>query len=76
MWNPSTSDYEPNKACKIAEYLNIKNCSCKKRLIGKLVLACEDKILNTTKSLLDDKKITCEKSNYLMHTISLVIKCL
>ena len=34
-----------NKACKIGEYLDIKNCSCKKRLFGKLVLVCEDKTL-------------------------------
>ena len=30
MWNPSTCDCECNKACKIEEYLNIKNCSGKK----------------------------------------------
>ena len=30
-------DCEYNKACKIDEYLDIKNCSCEKRLIGKLV---------------------------------------
>ena len=27
--------------------LDIKNCSCKKRLIGKLLLECKDEILNT-----------------------------
>ena len=75
MWNPSTCDCEHNKPCKIDEYLNIKNCPCKKRPIGKLVLGCEDEILNTTESSLDDKKITW-KSNYLIHTISLVAKCL
>ena len=35
MWNPSTCDYECNKACKIDEYSYIKKCSCEKRLIGK-----------------------------------------
>ena len=29
---------------KIDEYLNTKSCSSKNRLIGKLVLACEDKV--------------------------------
>ena len=48
MGNPSTCDWECNKACKIDDYLVIKNCSCVKRLFGKLVLACEDGILNTT----------------------------
>ena len=44
MWNPSTCDCECNKACKIDEYLDIKNCSCEKCLIGKLLLECEDEI--------------------------------
>ena len=29
---------EYNKACKTDECLDIKNCSCEKHLIGKLVL--------------------------------------
>ena len=36
--NPSTCDCECNKTCKIGEYLDIVNCSYKKRLVGKLVL--------------------------------------
>ena len=51
MWNPSTCDCECNKAYKIDEYLDIKNCSCKKSLIVKLVLECEDEILSTTRTL-------------------------
>ena len=76
MWNPSTCDCECNKACKIDEYLNIKNCSCEKRLFGKLVLACEDEKLNTAETSFDDKKVTYEKSNCLIHSISLAIICL
>ena len=52
MRNPSTCDCEHNKPCKIDEYLNIKNCPCKKRPTGKLVLGYEDEILNTTESSL------------------------
>ena len=51
MWNPSACDCECNKACKIEKYIDIKNCLCKKRLIGKLVLECVDKMLNTIKTL-------------------------
>ena len=75
MWNPST--YECNKACKSDEYLTTKNFSCKKRLIGKLVLECEDKILNTIETSLDDKKkYHTKKDSYLIHTILLVTICL
>ena len=35
-----------------------------------MVLACKDEILNTTETSLE--KVTCEKSNCLIHTISLV----
>ena len=44
--------------------------------IGRLVLKCEDEILKTTKTLLNDKKVVCAKSNCLIHNISLVMICL
>ena len=56
MWNPSTCNCECNKACKIDEYLDITICSCEKRLIGKLILECEDEILDTTETSLDNQK--------------------
>ena len=40
-------DCECDKACKIDEYLDIKNCSCEKRLIGTLVLESKNEMLNT-----------------------------
>ena len=40
-----------NKAYKTDEYLDTK-----KRLIGKLVLECEDEMLNTTETSPNDKK--------------------
>ena len=58
MWNPGTCDYECNKMYKIEEYLDVKNCSCK-RCLCKLVLAFEDKILNIIEASLIDKKVTC-----------------
>ena len=57
MWNPSMCDCECNKPCKIDEYLfDIKNCSCKKRLFGKLVLVHEHEILLKLKLQLLIKK--------------------
>ena len=76
MWNPRTCDCECWKAFNIGEYLNFKNWSSKKHLIGKLVLESEDEILNTTETSLDDKKVTSKKDNCLIHTISLIIICL
>ena len=73
MWNTSNCRCECNKACEMGEYLDIKNSSCEKRLFGKLVLACEDEILNANETSLDDKKVTYEKNNCLIYTISVVV---
>ena len=72
MWNPSICHCKCNKACKIDEYLDTKSCSCGKHLDGKLALECENKTLNRTETLLNDKK-ACAKRNYLIHIISSVI---
>ena len=73
MCNPSTCDCESNKACKIDKFLDTKNCSCKKRLISKLVLECEDEILNTTGSSPDNKKGTCKKTKILLAIMCLLL---
>ena len=73
MWDHSTCYCECNKACKIDECLGTNNCSCKKRLFGKLVLEYEDEILNTTETSPDDKKKKHEKSNFLIHNILLTL---
>ena len=46
MWKPSTYDCGCNKACKTDECLYIKYFSCERRLISKLVMECENEILN------------------------------
>ena len=56
MWNPRTCNCKCNEACKIDKYLYIKNYSYRKRLLGKLVLAIEDEVLNTTEISLVHKK--------------------
>ena len=50
------------------EYLDTKNCSSEKRLIG-----CEDDILNTNGASPDNKEEICKKSNFLIYTILLVV---
>ena len=55
-WNLIRCDCECNKIYKIDEYLDIKSCSCEKYLTGKLVLECENEIVNKTEILLMIKK--------------------
>ena len=42
IWNPSNCECECDKSCDVGEYLDYKNCTCKKRLIDKLVDECAE----------------------------------
>ena len=44
IWNPSDCICECDKLCDIGEYLDNKNCKCRKKLIGKLVEECSENI--------------------------------
>ena len=44
IWNPSNCDSECDKLCDVGEYLDYKNCKCRKRLIDKLVEECSENI--------------------------------
>ena len=56
IWNPGSCDFGCNQSCKTDKYLDVKNCSYENRLLGKLVLECQDKILNTFERSFDDTK--------------------
>ena len=40
IWNPSNCECECDKSCGIEEYLNYKNCMCRKNIVDKLVEEC------------------------------------
>ena len=40
IWNPRTCAYECDKLCDIGQYLDYKNCVCRKSLVDKLVEEC------------------------------------
>ena len=44
VWNPSNCECECDKSCDVGEYLDYKNCKCRKRLIYKLVEECSENI--------------------------------
>ena len=43
-WNPSNCECECDKSCDVGEYLDYKNCKCRKRLVDKLVEECNENI--------------------------------
>ena len=44
IWNPSSCECDCDKSCHIGEYLDCKNCKCRKRIIDKLVDECSKNI--------------------------------
>ena len=44
IWNPSDCECECDKSCDIGEYLDHKNCKCRKRLVDKLIDECTETI--------------------------------
>ena len=44
IWNPRNCECECDKLCDVGEYLDYKNCKCRKRLIGKLDEECSENI--------------------------------
>ena len=44
IWNPSNCECECDKSCDIGEYLDYKNCRCRKKIIDKLVEECNENI--------------------------------
>ena len=51
IWNASTCECKCNKSCDVGEYLDYVSCKCRKRLIDKLALECENERLNTTDTI-------------------------
>ena len=44
IWNPSNCQCECHKSCDVGEYLDYKNCKCRKTLADKLVEECSENI--------------------------------
>ena len=44
IWDPSNCACECDKSCDIGEYLDYKNCNCRKRLVDKLVEECSENV--------------------------------
>ena len=44
IWNPSNCECKCDKSCYAGEYLDYKNCKCRKRIIPNLVEECSGNI--------------------------------
>ena len=75
VWNPSNCECECDKSCDVGEYLDYKNCKCRKRLIYKLVEECSeniyDKQLNSNKMMYNGN-LNEHKNVYIFFIICIV----
>ena len=44
IWNPSDCNCKFDKSCDIGEYLDYKNCKCRRKIVGELVKKCSKSI--------------------------------
>ena len=44
IWNPCNRECEYDKSCDVGEYLHYENCSCRKKLVDKLVDECAETV--------------------------------
>ena len=44
IWNPSNCECECDKSCDIGQYLDDKNCKCRKKKFDKLVEECSENV--------------------------------
>ena len=44
IWNPSNCECEKNKSCDFSEYLDYKDCKCRKKLDAPLIEECTDSV--------------------------------
>ena len=54
IWNPSNCECECDKSCHVGEYLDYKNCKCRKKLVNKLVEECNE-IIEEVKIVSENK---------------------
>ena len=55
IWDPSNCECEYEKSCDVGEYLDYKNCKCRKRLVHKSV--------EESNEIVEEVKIVIENKN-------------
>ena len=76
IWKPSNCECDFDKSCDIGEYLDYKNCKCRKKLIDKLVEECtetagEVKLAKIT-SVEDENKHKCSSGTLQIVLFSII----
>ena len=67
IWNPSNCEGECDKSCDVGEYLDYKNCKCRKRQVDKLVEKCNEIVEET--SLVKINSTKCKHNSCILYIV-------
>ena len=67
IWNPSNCECECDKSCSVGEYLDYKNCRCRKTLADKLVEECAETVKEVKIAGKNENKNKC--SSWILHIV-------
>ena len=65
IWNPSNCECECDKSCDVGEYLDYKNCKCRKRQVDKLIEKCNEVVEET--SLVKINSTKCKPNSCILY---------
>ena len=67
IWNPSNCECECDKSCDFGEYLDYKNCKCRKKLVDKLVEQCTETVKEVKIAGKNEHKNKC--SSFILYIV-------
>ena len=67
IWNPSNCECECDKSCDVGEYLDYSSCTCRKKLVGKLIEECTKSIDEVEITEITENK--CKHSSCTLHIV-------
>ena len=73
--NPSSCECECDKACDVGEYLDYKNCKCRKKLVALLIEECTGTVeeVKLAKITLAENENSCKCSSCIVYCVILDI---
>ena len=71
IWNPGNGKCECNKSCNFSEYLDYKNCECRKMLVNKYIDECNKTIdeVKLTKITLTENENSYKHNSCILYIV-------
>ena len=83
IWNPGTCACECDKYCEIGQYLDYKNCACRKKMVDDLIEQCTSivdmEIKNSTinnDAIINNRSYQSSNNTYLILFIVFLVLCI